>query len=70
VLIGGLIGLALGSEEVERRWRVRLEELGVDDVGVGEILIGFLGKKQRLESVESNYLVGEFCWITRFIYQE
>jgi hypothetical protein len=67
VLIGGLIGVALGKAETGGRWQVRLEELGVDNSGRGETLIEFLGKKQALETVESNNLVGEFCWITRLI---
>ena len=67
VLIGGLMGVALGQAETGARWRVRLEELGVDDSGAGGTLIEFLGKKQALETVESNHLAGEFCWITQFI---
>jgi hypothetical protein len=67
VLIGGLIGVALGKAETGGRWQVRLEELGVDNSERGETLIKFLGKKQALETVESNNLVGEFCWITRLI---
>jgi superfamily II DNA/RNA helicase len=67
VLIGGLMGVALGKAETGGRWQVRLEELGVDNSGRGETLIEFLGKKQALETVESNNLVGEFCWITRLI---
>lgn len=67
VLIGGLWGIALGNKEVGGRWMARLEELGVDNSGAGETLIEFLGKKRALETVESNNLAGEFCWITRFI---
>jgi hypothetical protein len=67
VLIGGLMGIALGRAEVGERWRVRLEELGVHNVGAGETLIEFLGKKRALETVESNNLAGEFCWITGLI---
>jgi hypothetical protein len=61
------MGVALGKAETGGRWQVRLEELGVDNSGRGETLIEFLGKKQALETVESNNLVGEFCWITRLI---
>jgi hypothetical protein len=40
---------------------VRLKGFGVDDLEAGQTLVAFLGKKQDLKTVESNYLVGEFC---------
>jgi hypothetical protein len=67
VLIGGLIGIALGGAEAGARWQVQLKEFGVDDLDAGETLIEFLGKKRVLETVESNNLAGEFCWVTRLI---
>jgi RecQ family ATP-dependent DNA helicase len=67
VLTGGLIGVALGWAEVGERWKARLEEFGVDSSDTGQTLVEFLGKKRLLETVESNCLAGEFCWVTRFI---
>jgi hypothetical protein len=67
VLTGGLIGVALGWTEVGERWTARLEEFGVDGSEAGQTLVEFLGKKQVLETVESNNLAGEFCWVTRLI---
>jgi superfamily II DNA/RNA helicase len=67
VLIGGLLGVALGSAEVGERWRVRLEGFGVDGSEAGPTLTEYLGKKQELEIAESNCLAGEFCWVTRLI---
>lgn len=67
VLVGGLLGLVYGGEEaVAQRWVARLVEQGV---GAGSMdgLVQYLGQKQRLECVESNRLVGEFCWITRLM---
>jgi hypothetical protein len=40
---------------------VQLEEFDVDSLEAGQTLVAFLGKKQSLERIESNYLVGEFC---------
>ena len=40
-----------------------MEEIGVN-LDVDEELIRYLGNKRALEVVESNNLVGEFCWIT------
>jgi hypothetical protein len=37
--------------------------MGVNNAG----LVEYLGKKRRLETVESNQLAGEFCWITRLL---
>ena len=67
MLIGGLLGVALGSVEVGERWTARLEGFGVDGSEAGPTLIEYLGKKQELETVESNCLVGEFCWVTQLI---
>jgi hypothetical protein len=67
VLIGGLWGIALGRAEVGARWRARLEALGVDDSAAGSTIVEYLGKKRALETVESNNVAGEFCWITRLI---
>lgn len=67
VLVGGLLGLVYGGEEgVVDRWAARLIEQGVDASSI-EGLIQHLGRKQALECVESNRLVGEFCWITRLM---
>lgn len=57
----------MGRVEVGERWSIRLAELGVKDSGSGEILVQYLGKKQGLETVESNNLVGEFYWVTRLV---
>jgi hypothetical protein len=67
VLIGGLWGIALGRAEVIERWTARLKALGVGNSGAEQRLVEFLGKKQVLETVESNHLVEEFCWVTRLI---
>jgi superfamily II DNA helicase RecQ len=67
VLIGGLIGIVVGyTDDVYDRWRGRLTERGVD-WEVDDALVVYLGKKQKLEVVESNHVVGEFCWITRLL---
>ena len=67
MLVGGLLGLVYGGEEgVVDRWAARLIEQGVDASSI-EGLIKHLGRKQALECIESNGLVGEFCWITRLI---
>ena len=67
MLVGGLLGLVYGGEEgVVDRWAARLIEQGVDASSI-EGLIQHLGRKQALECVESNRLVGEFCWITRLM---
>lgn len=67
VLVGGLLGLVYGGEEgVIERWVTRLVEQGVEASSI-EGLVRHLGRKQALECVESNRLVGEFCWITRLI---
>jgi hypothetical protein len=63
VLIGSLIGIAFGYDEIGSQWCRRLEAMGVNNAGVVE----YLGKKCRLETVESNQLAGEFCWITRLL---
>jgi hypothetical protein len=66
-VLGGLLGLVYGSEHaVMERWAERLVEQGVDAKSI-EGLIQHLGRKQALECVESNGLVGEFCWVTRLI---
>jgi superfamily II DNA/RNA helicase len=62
VLIGGLFGLVYGSRDgVVERWVERLVNHGVDGVSI-EGLVRHLGRKQVLEWVESNGLVGEFCY--------
>jgi RecQ family ATP-dependent DNA helicase len=67
VLMGGLFGLVYGSGDgVVERWVERLVNHGVDGVSI-EGLVRHLGRKQLLECVESNRLVGEFCWITRLV---
>ena len=66
VLVGGLLGLMYGSEEVADRWAGRLVTQGVNASSI-EGFIQHLGRKQALDDVESNKLVEEFCWITGFI---
>jgi hypothetical protein len=41
--------------------------MGVDEAGPGRSVVEYLGKKRVLETVESNNLAGEFCWITRLL---
>jgi hypothetical protein len=66
VMVAGLFGIIVGYK-VWGDWEQRLREIGVDlDSG----FVKYLGQKQRLEVVESNNLVGEFCWITRFLSKE
>ncbi|KAF2818577.1 hypothetical protein CC86DRAFT_433435 [Ophiobolus disseminans] len=67
VLMGALIGIALGYREIGSQWHGRLQAVGVDDAGLGRSVVEYLGKKRVLETVESNQLVGEFCWITRLL---
>lgn len=38
-----------------------------DNKDDGKSLVQYMGKKQVLKTVESNCLVGEFCWVTRLI---
>lgn len=64
VLIGSLIGIALAYEEIVPQWYRRLEAIGVDSA---ESVVEYLGKKRVLETVESNQLAGEFCWMTRLL---
>jgi hypothetical protein len=61
VLIGSLIGIALGYNKIGSQWYTRLEAMGVDSAGPGRTVVEYLGKKRRLETVESNQLAGEFC---------
>jgi hypothetical protein len=61
VLILGLIGTSLGYGEIAWRCKARLEEFGVDNAGLGRFLVDYLGRKQALDRIESNNLVGEFC---------
>lgn len=56
-----------GYAEANAQWQTRLAELGVDDAEPGRMLIEYLGRKQQLDTVESNNLVREFCWITRLL---
>ena len=67
VLIGGLVGIALGYREIGAQWYRRLEAKGVDEASPGRTVVKYLGKKRRLETVESNRLAGDFCWITRLL---
>jgi superfamily II DNA/RNA helicase len=66
VLVGGLFGLVHGSDGVAERWVARLVEQGIEGNSI-EDLVQHLGRKQALECVESNRLVGEFCWVTRLM---
>jgi superfamily II DNA helicase RecQ len=67
VLIGSLIGIALGYHEIGAQWYRRLEAIDVDGAGPGRSVVEYLGKKRVLETVESNQLAAEFCWITRLL---
>ena len=67
VAVGGLFGIVYGADEaVTHRWADRLTAQGVDFSSI-EGLVRHLGRKQGLESIKSNGLVGEFCWITRLV---
>jgi hypothetical protein len=67
VLVGGLLGLVYRSKNrVIERWVERLVEQGVNAKSI-EGLVKYLGRKQAMECVGSNRLVGEFCWVTRLI---
>ena len=61
VLIGSLIGIALANAEIGLQWYRRLEAMGVNGAGLGRTVVEYLGKKRRLETVESNQLAREFC---------
>lgn len=64
VLIAGVVGLVFGyKDRVWERWQRRLEGAGVH-LDSDDDFIGYLGKRQGADGIESNYLVGEFCWIT------
>jgi superfamily II DNA helicase RecQ len=67
VLMGGLLGIALGYREIGGQWQMRLEAMGIDGAELGRRVVDYLGKKRVLETVESNNLAGEFCWITRLL---
>jgi hypothetical protein len=67
VLVGGLFGLVYGSKNgVAERWVERMVKQGIEASSI-EGLAAHLGRKQALECVESNRLVGEFCWVTRLM---
>ena len=67
VLLGGLLGVVYGSEAwVAKHWTQRLVEEGIGGSSV-EDLIEYLAGKQAIDCVESNRLVGEFCWVTRLV---
>lgn len=56
------------SVGVQQDWIVvvqELEAMSVDNAGPGQTVVEYLRKKCRLETVESNQLAEEFCWITR-----
>jgi hypothetical protein len=65
--MGGLLGIALGYREIGGQWQMRLEAMGIDGAELGRRVVDYLGKKRVLETVESNNLAGEFCWITRLL---
>jgi superfamily II DNA helicase RecQ len=67
VMMGGLIGIALGYRAVGLQWHARLQRMGVDGAGLGQSVVEYLGKKRVLETVESYQLVEEFCWVTRLL---
>ena len=66
-LIGGVVGIVFGyKDQVWGYWKRRLEGFGVDFQS-DEDVVTYLGKKRRVERVESNNLAGEFSWITRLL---
>ena len=71
VLISGIAGILFGyGGQVWRLWQLRLQERGVIhsmEGGFSKEVIEYLGKKRRLSVVESNNLVGEFCWLTSLL---
>jgi hypothetical protein len=67
VLVGALFGLVCGTKNgVAEQWVDHLVEQGTDADSI-EGLATHLGRKQAFEGVESNKLVGEFCWVTRLM---
>jgi hypothetical protein len=48
------------------QWVEQMVKQGIEASSI-EGLAAHLGRKQALECVESNRLVGEFCWVTRLI---
>ena len=70
VLMAAVVGMSYSNEEVGKRWQMRLREVGSERGRGDRVLIEFLGKKRALETVESNNLAGEFCWMTRLIAEE
>ncbi|KAK7177507.1 DNA helicase [Paraphaeosphaeria sporulosa] len=70
VLVGGLIGMMVGSQALAvSHWEQRLIERGVD-LGSIDGLVQYLGRKQPLDTIESNRLVEEFCWVTRLVAEQ
>jgi hypothetical protein len=67
VLMGGLLGIVCGYSEIGQQWYTRLEEMGIDGETPGRTVAEYLGKKLVLETVESNQLAEEFCWVTRLL---
>ena len=68
-LSAALMGVVTGYDKVLGRWLERLKEFGVGDADNREsiALVEYLGQKQKLDTVECNNMVKEFCWATRLI---
>jgi hypothetical protein len=54
VLIGGLLGIVFGYNEIGRQWYAQLEAIGVDREWPGRTVADYLGKKRVLETVEQS----------------
>jgi superfamily II DNA helicase RecQ len=66
-LVSGIVGMVFGyKEKVWEHWQGRLREAGVN-LDVDEEFIGYLGQKRVMDTVESNRLVEEFCWIAGLV---
>jgi RecQ family ATP-dependent DNA helicase len=67
VLSGTVIGIIFGYEGVMGQWIRRLEQLGVGREEGQISLVQYIGQKQKVDLVECNQLVAEFCWLTRLV---
>ena len=65
VLTGSIYGIVIGCPDIGMQWIERLQALGVD--GVSMTYAGYLGRMQKLETVQASNLAAEFCWITRAV---
>jgi superfamily II DNA helicase RecQ len=67
VLVSGVVGMIFGyKEKVWEHWRGRLQEAGVN-LDIDKDFIRYLGQKRGMDTVESNRLVEEFCWIAGLV---